>query len=183
MFGPYITADYRHSTPTRKSIGLHKESLGFAQATIKFCRRDVQLPAALQITVARHRKGATMPYLVQPGCQAGGTPPFLHCLQFAARRSHSFQNFRLFRLSSIPNPIASYPSTTAHCYDIQIPVAAYHHPSNPPELVFISDFPRRCRLIAVAQSLSPDIQLTEKRCLAILGILRNRAGACKHGNT
>ncbi len=48
--------------------------------------------------------------------------------------------------------MASYPSILAHSFDIQIPVAAHHRPSEPPRIVFTSDFLYRYRYIAVAQS-------------------------------
>ena len=53
--------------------------------------------------------------------------------------------------SSIMNRMASYPSILAHSYDIRIPVAAENSPSDPPELIFASDFTslslHRCRPI------------------------------------
>ena len=39
---------------SRKSIGLHKEYLGYAQPVTKFCGRDVRLPASLQTKAAQH---------------------------------------------------------------------------------------------------------------------------------
>ena len=62
------------------------------------------------------------------------------CLLFAARDSHAFQIFRLFRLFSILNPMVSYPSTTARFFNILTPVVANYDPFDPPMLVFISDF-------------------------------------------
>ncbi len=47
--------------------------------------------------------------------------------------------------------MASYPATTAHYYDIRVPVAAQYGLSEPLMLVFTSDFLRRYRYIAVAQ--------------------------------
>ena len=44
-----------------------------------------------------------------------------------------------------------YPSTTAHSFDIPIPVAAQYRPSNAPEYLFTSDSLHHCRYIAVAQ--------------------------------
>ena len=47
--------------------------------------------------------------------------------------------------------MACYPSITAHSIDILIPTVAYYAPSEPPELLFISDFLRRCRYTAVGR--------------------------------
>ena len=83
-----------------------------------------------------------------------------HCLPFAAR-------FSTFSTFSILNPMASYLSTTAKSFDIQIPVATQHHLSEPPMLVSQVIF-----LIVAPTSLSPIPGPAEKRSLARLGNLR-----------
>ena len=45
-----------------------------------------------------------------------------------------------------------YLSTTAHSFDILIPVAAYYRLSNALEHLFTSDSLHRCRYIGVAQA-------------------------------
>ena len=73
---------------------------------------------------------------------------------------------------SIPNLMASNPSTSAQYYDILTPVVAYHGPSRPPMLVYTSDFH-----VVASTSLSLKSGPTEKRCLASYG---NYAGACRY---
>ncbi len=47
--------------------------------------------------------------------------------------------------------MASYPST-AHSFDIRIPVAAHYGLFESPKLVFTSDFLHGCRYVAVARN-------------------------------
>ena len=75
---------------------------------------------------------------------------------------------------SILNHMASYPSTSAHSFDILIPIVAQHDRSEAPRHVFTSGFLCRCPYIAVAPFWTYGEQ--------ILGILRSRAGACRHGH-
>ena len=85
-----------------------------------------------------------------------------------------FHFFDFFDFFSILNPMVSYLSITAHSFDILMPVAAHHHPSDPPELVFTSAFLCFRRYIAAARFSTCGEE--------ILGIpwrlAGNRAGPC-----
>ena len=84
-----------------------------------------------------------------------------------------FETFRLW----IP---WCYPSTTAHSFDIPIPVVAHYRPPNAPDHLFTSDSLRCCRNIAVAQVFEP----AEKENLVKLGSLRslqNTAPCARNG--
>ena len=59
----------------------------------------------------------------------------------------AYNLFETFRLR-IP---WCYPSTTAHSFDILVPVVAHYRPSNAPEHLSTSDSLRRCHYIAVVQ--------------------------------
>ena len=59
---------------------------------------------------------------------------------------HSFQLFNI----SILNHMASYPSKSAHSFDMRASIVAHHGLSDPMELFITSDFLHRCRYIAVA---------------------------------
>ncbi len=93
---------------------------------------------------------------------------FIACLSL--RENHMlFRLFRLFQLFDSESN-SKQPINIRSFYAILIPVVAQYGPSEAPELTHTS-IPH----IAVAISLSPDFQLTEKRCLAILGILQQLA--------
>ena len=70
-----------------------------------------------------------------------------------------FKFFDFFDFS-ILNPGASYPSTTAHSFDILIPIVARHGPSEPPMLVFTSH-----SLVVATTSQSLPFGPTEKEIL------------------
>ena len=77
-----------------------------------------------------------------------------------------FDSFWLFQLFDSES-YGKQPINISSFIDIRILIAARHGPSEAPKLIHTS-IPH----IAVATSLSPDFQLAEERCLAILGILR-----------
>ena len=95
-----------------------------------------------------HRQEATMSHSGYSSCQVSGMY-HVNYFDFAARRSHSF-HFPTFNIS-VPNPMASYPSTTAHSLDIQMLVIAQHSPFTPPIPIFTRGFLCRYHYIAVTR--------------------------------
>ena len=63
--------------------------------------------------------------------------------------------------------MVSFPSPLAHSFDTEIPIVAYHSLSDPPELLFSSNFLRCCRYIAVAHFYT-----CGEKMLGMLDILR-----------
>ena len=108
-----------------------------------------------------------MPNRAQSGCQDGGTPPFLLLARRCAQSSDSFR----FAIFSIQNPAGRPPLILSYSYCILIYIVAYHGLSKTLEGVFIRDFLRRCRYIAVAQ-----IQIYGEGKLGIYMQLANGAG-------
>ena len=150
--------------------------LGYEQATTKFCGRNVRLPASPQ-TTTQHCSTPTKGRLCHIGASPAAKQVERHHFLLADRCAiiTCFSNFFFdFFDFSILNPVVSYPSTTAHPLDILIPTVAHHTPSEPPMLVFTSDFH-----VVVPTSLPLTFEPTEKDSLAPRG---NSAGACKHGN-
>ena len=85
------------------------------------------------------------------------------CLPFAVRNHMHFRLFSIFSTFSILDPMVSYLSTTAHFFDILIPVVAQHHLSGPPMLVYTS-----VSYVVAPTSLSLAFGPTGKKRLGIL---------------
>ena len=158
-----------------KSMGLHlqrSESWGYAQAVTKLCGYNVFIPAATASPSTADPRCSTptraeaMPRLVYLYCQAIRTPLFPLLATRCAKITFLSKKFRLFRLfDSEPHGKLSINNSLFH--DIVIPIAAQYSPSDPPKLIFTSDFTYRGPYIAVA-----DICTCGQRSLAMLGNLQ-----------
>ena len=118
-----------------------------------------------------HQRRGTRPHSGHSSCKASGMLPFL-LLVFYCAKIRILEYFLLFDIF-IPNPMASYPSTAAHSFDIRIPVVAQCSPFKLPTPVFASTFPCRCRYIAVAPYPTSGKET--------LGILRQLCGNLEPG--
>ena len=86
-----------------------------------------------------------------------------HHFVLAKRCAQNSSKFCDILTFSILNPMARYPSTTAHSFDILIPVVAHHGPSDVLELLFTSILCGCCYQHHYRQFLTPGEEILALR--------------------